>query len=65
MIGPQARVPPPIEFGAGSWSIVNGSREYFKTDLQPGHDLLICFEQDTPADPPHAVIGMQYEFDIA
>ena len=57
--------PPPATAASGAATQSPGMHEYFTVNLTPGHWAFICFEMDTPTSPPHFVLGMPLEFDIA
>lgn len=61
---PGATAPPPVDFAAGAWTLVTGAHQYYTANFEPGHYVLVCFEQDSSDAPPHAAIGMIHEFDV-
>jgi plastocyanin len=57
--------PPPATALMGAGTQVPGMHEYFSGNLTAGHWAFLCFEQDSATSPPHFVLGMVLEFDIA
>jgi hypothetical protein len=62
---PNATAPPPMLALTGASGIAAGMTEYLDAELTTGHWGLLCFETDSDQSPPHFVIGMKYEFDVA
>jgi hypothetical protein len=62
---PGAHGPPPVSAAHGAAPLVNGAVQYVTVDLPAGHYAFICFEQDSAESPPHFVLGMVHEFDVA
>lgn len=57
--------PPPTDFVGGGATLTPGLSEYFPIDVVKGHYAVLCFEQDDPNSPPHAVVGMVQDIDVA
>lgn len=62
---PNATAPPPIAHLMGIAPMDASQHAYAYVDLTPGHWALLCFEQDSPQDPPHFVKGMVLDFTVA
>ncbi len=60
----QSSGPPPGEFVGGAGALAQGSSAWFKTNLEPGNYVAICFVPDPASGKAHAELGMITPFSV-
>lgn len=63
--GANPQGPPPVLAAHGAAPLSDDGVQYIVLDMPAGHYAFICFEQDSAQSPPHFVLGMVHEFDVA